>query len=136
MDAPLAVIPWSLVRLTSPRLTNFVVVQITPIGIQNLGWRFWIIFTIFNAVCLPIIYFLYPETAHRSLEDMDDYFRGNPGLIVTKDLDAICQKRPQRFVDRERAELERNEAAEYGEKGRDGAGGVTEGHVEVKDVEA
>ena len=28
-------------------LTNFVVVQITPIGIRNLGWRFWIIFTVF-----------------------------------------------------------------------------------------
>lgn len=93
-------------------LTNFVVVQITPIGIQNLGWRFWIMFTVFNAVCIPVIYFLYPETANRSLEDMDDYFRGNPGLIVTKDFDAISQKRPQRFIDRERAELERNEAEE------------------------
>lgn len=43
-------------------LSNFVIVEITPIGIQNLGWKFWIIFTIFNAVCIPIIYFVYPET--------------------------------------------------------------------------
>lgn len=43
-------------------ITNFVIVEITPIGIQNLGWRFWIIFTVLNAVFLPVIYFLYPET--------------------------------------------------------------------------
>jgi hypothetical protein len=112
------------------------VVQITPIGIQNLGWRFWIIFTIFNAVCLPIIYFLYPETANRSLEDMDDYFRNNPGLIVTRDFDAICQKRPERFVLRERAELERNEAAGYGGKGGEPVEGVMAGHIEVREGEA
>jgi len=45
-----------------PRLTNFVIVEITPIGVQNLGWKFWIIYTVFNAVFLPVIYFLYPES--------------------------------------------------------------------------
>lgn len=44
------------------RLTNFIIVQITPIGIQNLGWRFWFVFTVFNAAFIPVIYFLYPET--------------------------------------------------------------------------
>lgn len=44
------------------RITNFVIVEITPIGIQNIGWRFWIVWTITNAVSLPIIYYLYPET--------------------------------------------------------------------------
>jgi hypothetical protein len=43
-------------------MTNFVVVEITPIGVQNLGWRFWIVWTVFNAAFLPVIYFFYPET--------------------------------------------------------------------------
>jgi sugar porter (SP) family MFS transporter len=43
-------------------ITNFVIVEITPIGIQNLGWKFWIVWTIFNFTFLPVIYFLYPET--------------------------------------------------------------------------
>jgi hypothetical protein len=47
---------------TMYRITNFVIVEITPIGIQNIGWRFWIVWTITNAVSLPIIYYLYPET--------------------------------------------------------------------------
>lgn len=116
-------------------LTNFVVVQITPIGIRNLGWRFWIIFTVCNAASIPVIYFLYPETANRSLEDMDDYFRGQPGLIVTKDFDAISQKRPQRFIDREQAELERSKAEERKNAGLEFAEGKEVGgmvsHLEV-----
>jgi hypothetical protein len=43
-------------------MTNFVVVEITPIGVQNLGWRFWIVWTVLNAAFLPVIYFFYPET--------------------------------------------------------------------------
>lgn len=50
------------------RITNFVIVEITPIGIQNLGWQFWIVWTVFNAVFLPIIYFFYPETCKRPIE--------------------------------------------------------------------
>ena len=44
------------------RITNFVVVEITPIGLQNIGWRFWIVWTVLNAVFAPIIWFIYPET--------------------------------------------------------------------------
>lgn len=43
-------------------ITNFVIVQITPIGIQNLGWKFWIVFTVFNAFFIPVIFLFYPET--------------------------------------------------------------------------
>lgn len=44
------------------RITNFVIVEITPIGIQNIGWRFYIVWTVLNAVFFPIVYFFYPET--------------------------------------------------------------------------
>jgi hypothetical protein len=88
-------------------MTNFVIVEITPIGIKNLGWRFWILFTVFNAVCLPIIYFLYPETANRTLEDLDTYYRSNPPLIVIGDKDATSSKRPLQYIEREDAEVQR-----------------------------
>ena len=45
---------------------NFMVVEITPIGIQNLQWRFYIIWTVFNASFVPLMYFFYPETAGKS----------------------------------------------------------------------
>ncbi|KAJ5144652.1 sugar transporter [Penicillium atrosanguineum] len=76
---------------------NFMVVEVTPIGIQNLGWRFYIIWIVLNAAMIPTIYFFYPETAGRSLEDMDDYFRTNPGLLVFRDKEAISSKRPEKY---------------------------------------
>ncbi|OMP81755.1 Sugar transporter STL1 [Diplodia seriata] len=75
-------------------ITNFVIVEITPIGIESLGWRFWIVWTVFNAVFLPTIYLFYPETANRSLEDLDEYYRTDPSLIVIRDPNAISTKRP------------------------------------------
>jgi hypothetical protein len=42
-----------------------------------------------------------PHAANRSLEDLDEYYRGNPSLIVTKDKDAISSGRPKIYMDRE-----------------------------------
>lgn len=91
------------------RITNFVIVEITPIGLQQIGWRFWIVFTVFNAAFMPVIYFLYPETSNRSLEDVDLYYRHNPPPIVTKDPDATCARRPLKFIEQEEAEIEKTE---------------------------
>ncbi|KAI3587867.1 general substrate transporter [Fusarium oxysporum f. sp. albedinis] len=91
-------------------ITNFIVVEITPIGIQNLGWRFWIVWTVTNALFLPVIYFLYPETSNRKLEDMDAYFRENPSVMVIRDNDAIVTKRPEKHIQREQEDIQREEA--------------------------
>ena len=56
------------------------VVEITPIGIQSLHWKFYVIWTIFNASFVPIVYLFYPETADRTLEDVDRLFRENQNV--------------------------------------------------------
>lgn len=88
-------------------LMNFIVVEITPIGIQNLHWRFYIIWTIFNASFVPLVYFFYPETAGRSLEDLDKYFRNDPALLVFRDKTVTSSKRPQEYIEQEQAEVRR-----------------------------
>ena len=99
------------------------IVQITPVGIRNLGWKFWIVFTVFNAAFMPVIYFFYPETgkftsltilqilintskANRCLEDIDEYYRNNPPLVVIGDKDAIGSKRPLKYVNKEEEDIE------------------------------
>lgn len=77
------------------------VVEITPIGIQNLGWRFYIIWIVLNAAMVPTVYLFYPETAGRTLEDMDDYYRGNPPLLACLDKEAISSKRPEKYQARD-----------------------------------
>lgn len=46
----------------------------TPIMIDSIGWGTYLFFAIINACFLPFIYFLYPETAGRSLEEIDLIF--------------------------------------------------------------
>lgn len=55
-------------------LSNFVVVYVTPTAIDNLGYQLYIIWAVLNASFVPITYLFYPETAQRSLEDMDRVF--------------------------------------------------------------
>lgn len=74
------------------------VVQITPLGVQNLGWRFYIIWTITNAAIVPTIYLFYPETADRTLEDVERFFRENHNVFVFKYPEATSVKRPHAYV--------------------------------------
>jgi len=64
---------------------NFIVVEITPIGISSLGWKFYIIWTVFNGAFVPLVYLFYPETAGRTLEDIDRYFMEHDNIFVFKD---------------------------------------------------
>ncbi|KAJ4250186.1 hypothetical protein NW762_012001 [Fusarium torreyae] len=88
---------------------NFMVVEITPVGIQNLGWKFYLIWTVLNAAIIPIVYLFYPETAGRTLEDLDEYFRSNPPLIVCRDKEVISSKRPEKYRQKEQDLLRRKE---------------------------
>lgn len=88
---------------------NFMVVEITPIGVQNLGWRFYIIWVTLNAAMVPTMYFFYPETAGRTLEDMDEYYRTNPPLLVFRDDEAISLKRPERYRIKEEEVIRKND---------------------------
>ncbi|AEO53730.1 hypothetical protein MYCTH_2295444 [Thermothelomyces thermophilus ATCC 42464] len=55
-------------------LFNFLVVMVTPIMIDSIGWGTYLFFAAVNACFIPIIYFFYPETARRSLEEIDIIF--------------------------------------------------------------
>lgn len=55
-------------------IVNFLVVLITPIAFHNIGYRTYIIFAVCNAFIIPCVYFLFPETAFRTLEEVDVFF--------------------------------------------------------------
>lgn len=62
-------------------LSNFVVNLVTPIGFDNIGYRYWIIYAAINAVIVPTIYFMFPETAGLSLEEMDEVFLQSKSIL-------------------------------------------------------
>ena len=55
-------------------LFNFLIVMITPIMLNNIGWGTYLFFAGVNACFLPIIWIWYPETRRRSLEEIDIIF--------------------------------------------------------------
>ncbi|KAJ5280289.1 hypothetical protein N7478_005661 [Penicillium angulare] len=85
---------------------NYMVVQITPIGIQNLKWRFYLIWAFLNFFSIPIIFLFYPETANRKLEDIDTVFKEDLRFWVFLDKEATQVKRPVRFIAMDEQEVE------------------------------
>lgn len=53
---------------------NFLIVMVTPIMVDEIGWGTYLFFAAINACFIPVIYFFYPETARRSLEEIDIIF--------------------------------------------------------------
>jgi hypothetical protein len=115
-------------------ICNYAVVQATLPGIENLGYKFWIIWvrcithltsdqnqtpTKFTfsvliqteqaCICfsfIPITYLFYPETANRTLEDIDRFFETNPPIIICRNELATRLARPQVYVEQD-AEIRR-----------------------------
>lgn len=55
--------------------------MITPVAFATIQYQTYIIFAVINAFIVPVVYFFYPETAYRSLEEMDDIFRKTKGVF-------------------------------------------------------
>lgn len=48
--------------------------MITPVLINRIGWKTYLIFMILLALFVPFVYFCYPETSGLSLEEIDNIF--------------------------------------------------------------
>jgi len=53
---------------------NFLIVMVTPIMIDKISWGTYLFFACMNGCFLPIIWWFYPETKGRSLEEIDIIF--------------------------------------------------------------
>lgn len=95
-------------------LANFCVVITCPVMFTNITWKTYVTYAVINAVIVPSIYFFYPETGSRSLEEVDLLFesataQGNPWFSVVN----IAKKEPRWFdVDGEKTESYSNSNGE------------------------
>lgn len=77
---------------------NFLVVMITPIAFNSIGYQTYIIFAVINAFMVPSVYFFYPETAYRSLEEMDGIFhKVQPGWKGVLQVVHQAEVEPRRY---------------------------------------
>ncbi|KAI1399481.1 hypothetical protein F4819DRAFT_465028 [Hypoxylon fuscum] len=59
-------------------LVGFFCQYVIPIGLKELGWRFYIIGVVWDIFVAIVIYFTYVETKGLTLEQIDKRFHGVP----------------------------------------------------------
>lgn len=60
---------------------NFLLAEVTPIGFATIGSRYYIVFAVVNAAIVPSVYFFFPETKGRSLEEIDEIFTQSKSIF-------------------------------------------------------
>lgn len=86
--------PANAVSTTANWVWNFAVVMITPVAFQSIKYKTYIIFAVINAFIFPCVYFFYPETAYRSLEEMDNIFVKCKSIFTVV---KIAREEPRRY---------------------------------------
>lgn len=77
-----------------------------------------------NACIIPVVYFFYPETAYRSLEEIDAIFRKTKGWF---DVVGTARDMPRRYGEKGELLIEYENTEEHAARNRN----VVSGHVET-----
>ncbi|KAK8850309.1 hypothetical protein IAR55_004226 [Kwoniella newhampshirensis] len=62
-------------------IANFMIGQVSKTAFDNIGWRYYLVFTVCGFTNALTFYLLFPETRGRTLEEMDNYFRDTHWLV-------------------------------------------------------
>ncbi|KAK5654727.1 hypothetical protein OQA88_7052 [Cercophora sp. LCS_1] len=64
-------------------LLNFAIAEVTPMAFASLGYRYAIVYAVANFfVILPCVYFLFPETMGKRLEEIDELFSSSSSVLT------------------------------------------------------
>ncbi|PSR93860.1 major facilitator superfamily transporter monosaccharide [Coniella lustricola] len=95
---PLAIrAPANAISTTANWIFNFLVVMVTPPAFANIGYKTYVVFAVINAFMVPCVYFFFPETAYRSLEEMDEIFQDAHGFKGAFTVVKIAKHKPRRY---------------------------------------
>ncbi|KAK6204142.1 hypothetical protein LQW54_008376 [Pestalotiopsis sp. IQ-011] len=89
--------PANAIATTANWIFNFMVVMVTPVAFANIQWKTYVVFACINAAIVPCVYFFYPETAGRSLEEMDEIFHDVSGAKGAFDVVHVAKHKPRRY---------------------------------------
>ncbi|THW44127.1 putative sugar transporter [Aureobasidium pullulans] len=59
---------------------NFVVNMVTPIAIRTIGWKYYLVYACIGAIIPVVVFFYFPETKGRTLEELDIMFKQVPSI--------------------------------------------------------
>ncbi|KAL4980438.1 general substrate transporter [Aspergillus desertorum] len=75
---------------------NTMIAEVTPVALENIGWRYYILFIVCDFGNALFFYLFLPETKGITLEVMDDLFTNSPLLVPG----SRWQPRPELDVDK------------------------------------
>jgi hypothetical protein len=76
---------------------TIVLLQTAPIGIQNVGWKYYLVIICWCIVFVPLVYFFWPETARLSLEEIAGKF-GDDVAVHVNDISEEQRKELDDFL--------------------------------------
>ncbi|KAF3006874.1 hypothetical protein E8E13_010927 [Curvularia kusanoi] len=68
--------------------STIILLQTAPIGIVNVGWKYYLVIICWCIVFIPIVYFYFPETARLSLEEISAKFGDDVAVHINDVSDA------------------------------------------------
>lgn len=90
---------------------TIILLQTAPIGINNVGWKYYLVIICWCLVFIPIVYFFWPETARLSLEEVAAKFGDDVAVHINdlsekerKELDELLKGRDLVHGDRKERE--------------------------------
>ncbi|KAH9863019.1 hypothetical protein IAQ61_009294 [Plenodomus lingam] len=73
-------VPMAGISTANHWLWNFVVNMVTPVAIETIAWKYYLVFLLISALIVPVVWFAYPETMGRSLEELEMMFVEGHGI--------------------------------------------------------
>ncbi|KAI9574364.1 general substrate transporter, partial [Boletus coccyginus] len=73
------------------RVALFLNQFVNPIGIDVAGWRWYIVYCVWNAFQVVIIYLVFPETSGRTLEELTFLLDGNQQVSRHGGVETLCE---------------------------------------------
>lgn len=68
--------------------STLILLQTAPIGIDQVGWKYYLVIIAWCVAFIPVVYFFFPETAGLSLEEISARFGDDVAVHVNDVSDA------------------------------------------------
>ena len=65
-------------------------VYITPLALDAISWKFFLIFVICDIIFIVLFYFFYPETKNKTLEEIEAVFGDKVSFVSKRQFQAGC----------------------------------------------
>lgn len=77
--------------------STIILLQTAPIGIEQVGWKYYLVIIAWCIVFIPIVYLYFPETARLSLEEISARF-GDDVAVHVNDVSEAQRKELDEFL--------------------------------------